>query len=130
MKSVEKSLSMITAGFAVGPAFLIIGVALIDFGVPPSPELADGATLAVGLIGVAGLLIAALWYSSAGDRVRSPSGVVNGFIIRVAIAEVGLLLGIVGFYMTDSLLPAIIGLALFLPALLLLYLGMRRMVRA
>mgnify|MGYP000255322204 CR=1 FL=1 len=54
----------------------------------------------------------------------------NGFIIRVAIAELGLLLGIVGLFMTGSLLPALVGLGLFLPALFLLYLGMNRTVEA
>jgi hypothetical protein len=130
MESVKKYLGMITLGFAVGPILVVIVVALTDVGEPESPELADGATLAVGLLGVAGLLIAALWYSRAGDRMRSPKEVVNGFIFRVAIAEIGLLLGILGLFITGSLLPAIVGLALFLPALLLLHLGMRRMVAA
>lgn len=128
MEAVKKTLRVVTAGFAIGPIVLVIVVALMDLGEPENPDLADGATLAVGVIGLIGLLIAALWYSGAGDRPRQPAAVQYGFIIRVAIAELGLLLGIVGRFMTGSLLPVLLGLALFLPSLLLLYLGVNRMV--
>ncbi len=121
---------MVTTGFAIGPIILVVIVASIDVGEPADPDLADGATLAAGVVGLVGLLIAALWYSGAGERQRQPAAVQNGFIVRVAIAELGLLLGIVGLFMTGSLLPAIVGLALFLPSLFLLYLGMNRMADA
>jgi len=126
MEAVKNTIRMVSAGFAIGPVMLVIVVALMDLGEPESPELADGATLAVAVIGLIGLLIASLWYSRAGDRPRRPDRVQNGFIVRVAIAELGLLLGVVGLFMTGSLLPMFVGLGLFLPSLLLLYLGVNR----
>ena len=126
MEAVKNTIRMVSAGFAIGPVMLVIVVALMDLGEPESPELADGATLAVAVIGLIGLLIASLWYSRAGDRPRRPGSVQNGFIVRVAIAELGLLLGVVGLFMTGSLLPMFVGLGLFLPSLLLLYLGVNR----
>lgn len=118
---------LITTGLAVGPLLLVIVVVLVDIGEPESPDLAEGATLAAGVVGLIGLLIAAIWFSGAGDRPRQPAAVMNGFIIRLAIAELGLLLGILGLFMTGSVLPVVVGIGLFLPALLLLYLGMNRM---
>ena len=71
-------------------------------------------------------MIAALWYSHAGERPASPAQVQSGFIIRIAVAELGLLLGVMAIFLTGALLPALIGLGLFLISLLLLYLGLKQ----
>ncbi|MDJ0923683.1 MAG: hypothetical protein QNJ77_03895 [Acidimicrobiia bacterium] len=130
MDTVKQTLRVITAGFAVGPIILVLVVALIDLGEPENPELADGAALAVAVVGALGLLIALLWHSQAGERPRSPRRVQIGFIVRLAIAELGLLLGVLAVFTTGAILPVLIGLALFLLALLFLYLGLSRVYEA
>ena len=126
METIKRSLRVLTAAFAVGPTILILVLALIDLGEPQSPEMADGATLAVGVFGAVGVLTALIWYSRAGEQPRSPVRVRMGFIIRLAIAELGLLLGVIAVFTTGALLPGVIGLGLFLLALLFLYLGLNQ----
>ncbi len=98
----------------------------LDLGEPESPDLADGAALAATVFGVLGLLVALLWYSRAGETQPSPAKVQMGFIIRIAIAELGLFIGIVALVMTGSTTPTVIGFWLFLASLLMLWLGLRR----
>jgi purine-cytosine permease-like protein len=49
-----------------------------------------------------------------------------GYIIRIAVAELGLLLGVLAIFLTGTLVPALTGLGLFLVALLMLYLGLNQ----
>jgi hypothetical protein len=123
LNAVRRSLKVVAASFAFGAIALTGAFALVDLGEPEGADLANGATLAATVLGVIGLLIALQWWSGAGEQPRSPASLQMGFIIRVAIAELGLLLGIVGIYMTGSITAALAGLGLFLVALLLLVLG-------
>ena len=105
---------------------VVVVMSAIDLGEAESPDLADGAALAAAVFGVVGLLIALQWWSKSGEIQRSPASVQFGFIVRVAIAELGLLLGILALVMTGSTTPAYIGLGLFLLSLLVKTLGLRR----
>lgn len=100
--------------------------ALADFGEPPDPDLADGAVLAAAAIGAIGLLVSLQWWSRAGEQPRTPARVQMGFIIRVAIAELGLLIGIMAVFLTGSLTAIAVGMALFLISLLMLVAGLNR----
>lgn len=126
MVAVKRTLRLVTITFAVAAVAIVIVLAGIDRSEPPSPDMADGAVLAVAVVGLIGLVIAAMWYSQAAGRPAPPARVQTGFIIRIAIAELGLLLGITAIFLTGALGPAIVGLGLFLVALLLLYLGLNQ----
>lgn len=126
MVAVKRMLRLVTASFAAAAVAIVIVLAGIDRSEAPSPDLADGAVLAVAVVGLIGLVVAALWYSQAGGRPLPPARVQTGFIIRIAIAEFGLLLGVLAIFLTGALVPAMIGLGLFLVALLLLYLGLNQ----
>lgn len=126
MNGVRRTLNLVSGSFVVAAAILVTVVTSIDLGEPESPDLADGAALATTVFGLIGLLVALLWYSRAGESRPSPARVQMGFIIRVSIAELGLLIGLVALFMTGSTTPAWIGFFLFLASLLMLWLGLRR----
>lgn len=126
LDAVRSTLRLTAIAFAIGAVVVVAVFASIDLGDAQDPDLADGAALAATVLGAIGLLVALQWWSRAGEQPRSPASLQMGFIIRVAIAELGLLIGIVGIYMTGSLTPAFIGLGFFLVALLLLLLGANR----
>lgn len=126
MVSVKRVLRLLVVGFALAATAVVAVLAAIGSDDPQSPDMADGALLAVAVVGIFGLAVAAFWYSRAGQGAASPARVQTGFVIRVAIAELGLLLGIVAIFLTGALLPALVGLGLFLVALLLLYLGLNQ----
>lgn len=126
MQDVKRTLNLIANSFAVAGIAIVAVLSAIDLGNPASPDLADGGALAAGSFGAAGLLIALRYWSRSGETTPSPAKVQIGFIIRVAVAEMGLLIGILALFMTGSAPAAWIGLGLFLVALLLLTLGLRR----
>ncbi len=126
MVAVKRMLRLVTAGFAGAAVVIVIVLAGVGGDDPQSPDLADGALLAVAVLGLIGLVIAALWYMRAGTQPASPAQVQMGFIVRIAIAELALLLGVLAFFLTGALLPALTGLGLFLVSLLLLYLGLNQ----
>lgn len=109
-------------------AVALVGVlSAVDLGEAESPDLADAGALTAAFFGVIGLLVALQYWSRSGERTTATSTNVQiGFIVRVAIAEMGLLIGILAQVMTGSKLPPLLGLALFLVSLLLLVLGLRR----
>jgi hypothetical protein len=126
MVAVKRTLRLITASFAAGAVVIVIVLAGVSRNEPQSPDLADGALLAVAVIGLVGLVIAAVWYARAGAHPSSPAQVQMGYIIRIAVAELGLLLGVLAIFLTGTLVPALTGLGLFLVALLMLYLGLNQ----
>lgn len=126
MDNVKRTLNLVAGSFAAGAIIVVVVMAAIDLGEPESPDLADGAALAATIFGVVGLLVALQWWSRAGETERAPAAVQIGFIVRVAIAELGLLLGIMALVMTGSMTPAYIGLALFLLSLLVMRTGLGR----
>jgi hypothetical protein len=126
MDNVRRTLNMVSGSFAAGGIMIVVVMSAIDLGEAESPDLADGAALAAAIFGVVGLLVALQWWSNSGEVQRSPASVQIGFIIRIAIAELGLLLGILALVMTGSMTPAYIGLGLFLLSLLVMTLGLRR----
>ena len=126
ISAVRRSLKLVAAAMAFGAIAFTSVFTLVDLGEPESSDVADGATLAATVLGMVGLLVALQWWSRSGEQPRSPASLQMGFIIRVAIAELGLLLGIVGIYMTGSITAALLGLGLFLVALLFLILGVTR----
>ena len=126
----KRRLESIAGWFALGGVILVGVLALIDVGEPDDPGLGDAAVLLSAALGVIGLLVALRWWSIAGEHPVTPDGLQISFMLRVAIAETGLLLGVVGFAMTGSMAAPIIGGALFLVALLVLVLGLRRDVES
>lgn len=105
---------------------IVVVLSSVDLGEPESPDLADGGALTAAVFGVAGLLIALQWWSRAGEQAPNPAQLQMGFIIRTAIAELGLLLGILALVISGSTTPMAIGLGLFLASLLLLVLALDR----
>lgn len=125
VSAVKKRLMTVTAAFAAGTVIVAASLSVIDIEAT-SPELAAGAALAAAIFGTAGLLLALRWWSTAGETPQDPNRLQLGFIIRVAIAEIGLLLGVLGYVMTGSMLAPIVGGVLFLGSLGLLALGLNR----
>ena len=126
MAAVKRTLRIIAASFAGAAVVFVVVFTTVDIGDPQNPDLSDGAALAATALGVVGLLVALRWWSGAGEKVRTPTNVQMGFIVRIAVAELGLLLGILAIFMTGSATAAFIGLALFLVALLLLVAALSR----
>ena len=122
----KRTLRIVTASFAGAAVVFVVVFAAVDLGEPESPDLADGAVLAAAALGVAGLLVALQWWSRAAEQPRTPANVQIGFIVRVAIAELGLLTGIFSLFMTGTLNAALVGLGLFLISLLLMVAGLNR----
>lgn len=121
--AVRQKVRLIAASFGFGTVILVVVLGAIDIGEPDAPDLAEGAVLATTVFGVIGLLIALRWWSTAAERPRGAARLQLGFIIRVAFAEVGFLIGILGRIMTGSMTALVVGVALFLIALLLLVLA-------
>lgn len=126
MEAAKSKLRTVAGAFAFSAIAIVVVLSLIDLGEPENPDLADAAALTAAIFGAAGLLMALRWWSTAGERTVGPDRLQVGFIVRVAIAETGLLLGVLGFTMTGSMTAPIIGGTLFLVALLLLVAGLRR----
>jgi O-antigen/teichoic acid export membrane protein len=126
MTAVKRTLRILAASFAGAAVVFVAVFALAEFGEPPDPDLADGAVLAAAAIGAIGLLVSLQWWSRAGEQPRTPARVQMGFIIRVAIAELGLLIGIMAVFLTGSLTAIAVGMALFLISLLMLVAGLNR----
>lgn len=126
MTDVKRTLRILAASFAVAAVVFVAVFALADFGEPQDPDLADGAVLAAAALGAIGLLVSLQWWSRAGEQPRPPARVQIGFIIRVAIAELGLLIGVMAVFLTGSLIAIAVGLTLFLVSLLLLVAGLNR----
>lgn len=126
MDTAKNKLRTVAGAFAVGAIAIVVVLWLVDLGEPESPDLADAAALTAAIFGAAGLLMALRWWSTAGERAVDPGRLQIGFIVRMAVAETGLLLGVLGFTMTGSMTAPIVGGALFLVALLLLVAGLGR----
>ena len=126
MDQAKRTLELIVASFAFFAVVTVVVLSLVDLGEPTEPDLSGGALLAVIVFGTIGLLLALLWSARAGESAMTPNRLMIGFIGRIAIAELGVLLGILGLVMTGAILPAYVGLGLFLGSLLLLALGLGR----
>jgi hypothetical protein len=126
MSEVKRRLRLITAGFAVGAVVVIVALSLVSFEAE-SPELKGATAVTATVFGAIGLIVALRWWTSVDERMNEPSRLQVGFIVRVAIAEVGLLMGILGFVMSGSMLAPLIGGALFLGALAAMTLGLHRL---
>lgn len=126
MESAKRTLTMIAASFAIAGVIGVLVLTSLDLGDPAEADLAGGATLTAAVFGAIGLVAALVWTARAGDRSPEPQRLLVGFVVRVAIAELGVLLGILGLVMTGSATPPYVGLGLFLAALFVLYLGLRR----
>jgi hypothetical protein len=123
---IKHTLNLISGSFAIGGIAAVGVLSALDFDDAGNPDLAGGATLAATAFGVVGLLVALLWWSRAGESPRTETNLMLSFVVRVAVAEVGLLMGILGLVMTGSATASYIGLGFFLVALLMLSLGLRR----
>lgn len=104
----------------------MVVLASLDLGEPASPELAGGAALAASVFGSVGVLLALFWFLGSGDKPATGTNLMLAFVGRVAVAELGVLIGILGLLMTGSAVAMLLGLGLFLAALALLSLGLRR----
>jgi EmrB/QacA subfamily drug resistance transporter len=82
---------------AASVVLLIAGVGLLSLGIVKAPAWGWGSAATLGTLGVAALLLAALWVRSG--RVVSPVVDPSLFAVRsFAVANVGVLLFSVGFY--------------------------------
>lgn len=126
MDQAKRTLTIIAGSFAGAGISIVLVLSALDLGDPASPDLAEGAALAAAVFGAIGLVAALIWASRSGEGRPSPNSVTVGFIIRVALAELGLLIGILGLFMTGSVTPSYIGLGFFLASLLALSAGLRR----
>lgn len=123
MSEVRQRLRLVAGAFAVGTVTVVAVLPMVSFEAE-SPELKDATAVTAAVFGVIGLIVAFRWWTSVGERTNEPSRLQVGFIVRVAIAEVGLLMGILGFVMSGSMLAPLIGGALFLGALAAMTLGL------
>ena len=99
----------------LGPYFESLGI--------PAPELMVYIAGLTELLGGIGLLIALVWTARSGERHADPNRLMLGYITRLAITEVGALLGILGLFLTGSTAAPYLGLALFLLSLAVLAAG-------
>ncbi len=126
LDAAKRTLKIVAASFAAGAIAIFVVLSSVDLGEPDNPDLADGGALAASVFGIAGLLIALQWWSGASEQTQSPVKLQMGFVVRTAIAELGLLLGVLALVMSGSITPMAIGLGLFLGSLLLLVLALDR----
>lgn len=126
MDEAKRTLQLIANAFALAGVVIVVALSIVDFGEAANPDLAGGAAVAAAAFGAIGLLVALQWWSRAGETPRRANSLMLGFIVRVAVAEIGLLMGILGLIMTGSPTASYVGLGLFLAALALLTLGLRR----
>jgi drug/metabolite transporter (DMT)-like permease len=129
MDVTKSKLRTVAGAFAIGAVAILVVLSLVDLGEPESPDLADAAALTAAIFGTVGLLMALRWWSTAGERASDPGRLQIGFIVRMAVAETGLLLGVLGFTMTGSMTAPMVGGVLFLAALLLLVAGLGRVAQ-
>ena len=126
MDETKRNLTLIVRSFAIAGVAAVVVLSIVDFGEAANPDLSGGAALATAAFGAVGLLLALHWWSTVGESSQAGTNLMLHFVGRVAIAEMGLLMGILGLIMTGSATAAYIGLGLFLAALLFLSLGLRR----
>ncbi|MCP3998863.1 MAG: hypothetical protein GY722_27895 [bacterium] len=126
MESARRTLIMIASSFAVAGVVAVVVLTSLDLSDPVEPDLAGGATLTAAMFGAIGLVLALTWTARAGDRSPEPQRLLVGFIMRVAIAELAVMMGILGLVMTGSASAPYVGLSFFLASLFVLYLGLRR----
>ncbi len=126
MDPVKRTLNLVTGAFALAVIVAVIVLTGVDIGTPERPDLVDGAVLATSVLGGIGLLVALVWTARSGERNTDPNRLMLSYITRLAITEVGVLLGIVGLFLTGSTAAPYVGLALFLLSLVVLAAGLRR----
>ena len=126
MVEVKRTLNQVTGGFAGAALVAVVVLAGIDLGEADRPDLADGAVLATAIAGAVGLVLALIWAVRSGERQTNGNRLLLGYISRLAMAEVGMLMGIVGRIMTGSTTALYVGFFLFTLALLSLASGLRR----
>ena len=126
MEQAKRTLTLIAGSFAAAGIVIVLALSALDVSDPASSDLADGAVLAAAVFGALGLLAALIWASRSGEGRHTPNSLTIGFIVRVALAELGLLIGILGLFMTGSMTPSYVGLGFFVVALLALAAGLRR----
>ena len=126
MEQAKRTLNLIIVSFAVAGIIGAIVLTAVEFPEPPNPDLADGAVRAAGAFGAIGLLVTLVWVARSGERKLTPNRLLVGFVIRVAVAELGLLMGILGLLSTGSTTAVYLGLVFFLVSLALLAVGLRR----
>ncbi len=126
MDQAKRTLNFIIGAFAIGAVALVGVLSAVEIDDPSDPDLAGGATMTAAIFGGFGLLLALIWVVRAGERHRGPNRLLTAIIVRVAVAELGLLMGILGLLMTGSMTASYIGLGLFLASLALLGAGLRR----
>jgi peptidoglycan/LPS O-acetylase OafA/YrhL len=126
MDPVKRTLNLVTGAFALTAVVAVAVLTGLDIGTPERPDLVDGAVLATAVLGGIGLLVALVWTARSGERHTDPNRLMLGYITRLAITEVGVLLGIVGLLYTGSTTAPYLGLALFLLSLAALAAGLRR----
>jgi hypothetical protein len=126
MDPIKRTLNLVTGAFALTAVVAVVVLTGLDIGTPERPDLEDGAVLATAVLGGIGLLIALVWTARSGERHADPNRLMLGYVTRLAITEVGALLGILGLFLTGSTAAPYLGLALFLLSLAVLAAGLRR----
>lgn len=126
MDPVKRTLNLVTGAFAVAATVAVVVLTSLNVGPPERPDLVDGSVLATAVFGSVGLLVALVWTARSGERNTDPNRLMLSYITRLAITEVGVLLGLVGLFLTGSTAAPYAGLGLFLLSLVVLAAGLRR----
>ena len=126
MEQAKRTLNLIIISFAIAGIVGAIVLTSVEISEPPNPDLTDGAVRAAAAFGAVGLLVALVWVARSGERNVTPNRLLMGFVVRVAIAELGLLMGLLGLFSTGSTTAVYVGLVFFLVSLALLAVGLRR----
>ena len=127
-EAAKRTLGLVAGSFSLAAVLAVVVLSSVDIGEPQNPDLAGGAYLTAAIFGAIGLVVALFWLSRFDERQYTADKLTIGFIVRVAIAELGLLMGIVGLFMTGSRTASYIGLGFFLAAMLSLVGVLRRAV--
>jgi len=126
VEQAKRTLNLIIISFAIAGIVGAIVLTSVEISEPPNPDLTDGAVRAAAAFGAVGLLVALVWVARSGERNVTPNRLLMGFVVRVAIAELGLLMGLLGLFSTGSTTAVYVGLVFFLVSLALLAVGLRR----
>ena len=115
------SLRLLGMGFFGAAAALLVVLIVLSGGWEPADDgLARTGTIVAGLVGVVGLGGAVWWRNHAVAAPMKPDRLLTSWILAVAIAEVGMILGFVFAFLSRSLTPFVVGAVVFAVSLLVL----------
>jgi hypothetical protein len=114
-------------GLSFGGLIVVLAVVLVALAGDwdnPDDDLARLGMIVSGAAGVLGLVVALWWRNRMTSRPLPPARLMNGFLISVAAAETGMLLGFVFAIGSMSTGPFWVGAAIFAISLTILVTGL------